>query len=219
MQSHSPVHLSKTDSCFYHPGSLLFNVSCIQECTFEVSPYLRYSVSLWENGELLELPTLACPSHPTAHPPIALTSASSSPASLPQASPSYCQVLLTYCGAYQFGCPEPTWTLYSLNMSQALSSFIAWGDHCPPSSPLLSLLGFSSCVQCSAGFSSPHHSHHPRAIPSHLPSVQPLRSTIGLDNHLPCLLSQHSPASCVFLLSPGGCPSSFPSLIWWVSCS
>ena len=75
----------------------------------------------------------------------------------------------------QSGCPAPTWTLYYLNMPQALSLFTAWGDHSPPSSPLLSLLGFSSCVRCSAGFSSPQYSHHPRAVPSHLPLVQPLR--------------------------------------------
>ena len=106
-QSHLPVHLSKTDSRFYRPihsssvSPVSRNVPSKCLLTWD-TPFLSV-----RNGELLELPALACPSHPTAHPPLALTSASSPAASLPQASPSHCQVLLTYCGAYQFGCPEP----------------------------------------------------------------------------------------------------------------
>ena len=90
MQSHFPVNLPKTDSCFYCPSSFLFNVSCIQECTFKVFPHLGEKTESYLSSPLLPAPHIQQLTHP-----IALTSAPPSPASLPQASPSYCQVLRT----------------------------------------------------------------------------------------------------------------------------
>lgn len=122
MQSHFPVNLSKTDSCFYHPSSFLFNVSCIQECTFKVSPHLGEKTESYLSSPLLPAPHI----QPLTH-PIALTSAPASPppASLPQPIPSYCQALLTYRSACRSGCPAPTRTLCYLNVPQAQSSFTA----------------------------------------------------------------------------------------------
>ena len=70
MQSHFPVNLPKTDSCFYCPSSFLFNVSCIQECTFKVFPHLGEKTESYLSSPLLPAPHIQQLTHP-----IALTSA------------------------------------------------------------------------------------------------------------------------------------------------